>query len=93
MKAKSAWHVWKNTVSCGHCNSSWHASDPDLIEARKTDECPQCKRNRELTELAVSTTNELVAHQNDSPEVLAIVMARYVDAYLKNRSAELVYRK
>jgi len=84
----SDWHVWKNTISCGICNSSWHASDPDLIEARKTDECPQCKRNKALIELAVSTA-DAITKQLDTPQV---ILKRYVESYLANRSATLTYR-
>ncbi len=85
----SGWHVWKNTISCGICNSSWHVSDPDLIKARKTDECPQCKRNKELIELSVSTA-DAITKQLDTPQA---ILKRYVEFYLANRRAKLVYQK
>jgi hypothetical protein len=86
MKLKSDWHVWKNTVSCGICNSSWHSSDPDVSEAWKTDECPQCKRNQELIELADNTA-KLLRKNGASPK---LVLERYVKAYLANRKQKLV---
>jgi len=86
MKLKPSLNVWKNTVYCEICNSSWHASDPDLIEARTTGTCPQCRRNQELIELADNTAKSL-RKKGASPQ---LILERYVEAYLANRRQKLV---
>lgn len=86
MKLKPSLNVWKNTVYCKDCNSSWHASDPDLIESRETGICPQCKRNQELIELADNTAKLL----RKKGAFADLILKRYVEEYLANRKQKLV---
>lgn len=76
---------WKKKVYCDQCNSSWQFMHSDVYN---TKECPVCKREQDLADLAEHTVDAIIKRL-DTPQV---ILEAYVEIYLVNRKAHLAYQ-
>ena len=70
---------------CDQCNSSWKYMYSDVYN---TKECPVCKREQYLADLAKHTVDAIIK-QLDTPQA---ILEAYVEIYLVNRKAHLAYQ-
>jgi len=76
---------WKKKVYCDQCNSSWKFMHSDVYN---TKECPVCKREQDLADLAKHTVDAII-NRLDTPQA---ILEAYVEIYLVNRKEHLAYQ-